>query len=179
MKGTTVLVALLFAAASTAFAAAPQKVLDLANGDLAKMGEDATIVAAVKAQNAQGITMDQIKKLDEEWIATKKAGQKPALMVEKMNNDCAKYLNGLKAKNAYITEIFVTDNQGGNVCQTDPTSDYWQGDEAKFTKVFNGAPIASDVEVDDGINVSQASVPVVDGGKHIGTITIGINVDKL
>ena len=178
MKGTTVLVALLFVA-STAFAAAPQKVLDLANGDLAKMGEDATIVAAVKAQNAQGITMDQIKKIDEEWIATKKAGNKPELMVQKMNNDCAKYLNELKGKSAYITEIFVTDNQGGNVCQTDPTSDYWQGDEAKFTKVFNGAPIASDVEVDDGINVSQASVPVVDGGKHIGTITIGINVDKL
>jgi hypothetical protein len=49
---------------------APQKVIDLANGELAKVGTDPVIVNAVKAENGKGKTLDQIKEKDKKWKAT-------------------------------------------------------------------------------------------------------------
>jgi hypothetical protein len=82
------------------------------------------------------------------------------------------------------TEIFVMDNKGLNVGQSDVTSDYWQGDEAKWQKTYQVGPDAihvSDVEQDESSQVFQAqvSVPVVDGGQVIGAVTVGVNVDAL
>lgn len=84
----------------------------------------------------------------------------------------------------YYAEIFVMDNQGANVAMTDKTSDYWQGDEAKFKKSFNdgaGAVFVDDVEFDDSAQayLVQVSVPVKDGDKVIGAITFGIDVEKV
>jgi hypothetical protein len=76
------------------------------------------------------------------------------------------------------------DNQGANVCMTDKTSDYWQGDEAKFKNSYNGGKgsiFVDDVEFDDSAQmyVSQVSVPVIDDGKVIGAITFGVDVENL
>ena len=67
---------------------------------------------------------------------------------------------------------------------TDKTSDYWQGDEAKFKKSYNGgegAVFIDDVEFDDSTQayLVQISVPVKDGGNVIGAITFGIDVDQI
>ncbi len=57
--------------AATAMAeSAPQKVVDLANSELAQLGTDPVIVSAVKAENAKGKTLEQIKAQDEKWKAT-------------------------------------------------------------------------------------------------------------
>ncbi len=71
-----------------------------------------------------------------------------------------------------------------NVCMTDKTSDYWQGDEAKFKESYKdgqGALHVSKVKFDDSTQtyVVQVSVPVVDGSEIIGAITIGVDVDKI
>ena len=76
------------------------------------------------------------------------------------------------------------DNQGANVAMTDKTSDYWQGDEAKFKESYNngeGAVHISDVEFDDSTQayLVQVSVPVKDGDAIIGAITVGIDVDRI
>jgi hypothetical protein len=39
-----------------------------------------------------------------------------------------------------ITEMFVMDAKGLNVGQSDVTSDYWQGDEAKWQKTYGAGP---------------------------------------
>jgi hypothetical protein len=58
-----------------------------------------------------------------------------------MNNPLATYLKEKKAAaDGSIFEIFVVDNKGLNVAQTDPTLDYMQGDEAKFRNVRKEAP---------------------------------------
>jgi hypothetical protein len=93
-------------------------------------------------------------------------------------------LKEIVAQHAFLVEIFVMDNQGANVCQTDKTGDYWQGDEAKFKKSYmdgKGEVFVDEVEYDDGMkaNISQVSVPVMDMGKAIGAITFGVNVDKV
>ncbi len=158
---------------------APQKVVDLAKGALADLGKDKIVVRAVRDANADAKTMKQIEAIDTEWKAAKKAGQKIPLMDELMGNKCAKRLNEMMAEHAFITEIFVTDNQGGNACQTGMTGDYWQGDEAKFKEVYKKGVLVADVEQEDGMNISQVSVPVVMGKRHVGTMTIGVNVDKV
>jgi hypothetical protein len=70
------------------------------------------------------------------------------------------------------------------VAMSDKTSDYWQGDEAKFKKSFNngeGAVFIDDVKFDDSSQAYtvQVSVPVIDGDKVIGAITFGIDLDQM
>ncbi len=159
---------------------APQKIVDLANQTLAGFGTDPVIVEAVKAENGKGKTLEMIKEMDEKWKNT--AGT-DAAMKELMNNACAKRLNELFAGQPFYAEAFVMDDKGANVCMTEKTSDYWQGDEPKFQKSFadgKGAVFVDDVEFDDSSQayLVQVSVPVMDGDKAIGAITFGIDVDK-
>jgi hypothetical protein len=160
---------------------APKEVHELANTRLSNLGKSMLIVEAVKAQNAKGISLDTIKEIDEKWKNT--AGIDD-FMKTLMDSGCGPNLQRIQKENAYFAEIFVMYNQGANVCQTDKTSDYWQGDEDKFVKSFNGgkgAIFVDDVEFDDSTQsyISQVSVPVMDGAKAIGAITFGIDVDKL
>ena len=53
-----------------------------------------------------------------------------------MNNSAAKELLKFESSKPYFTEVFLMDNQGANVAMTNKTSDYWQGDEAKFIESF-------------------------------------------
>lgn len=160
---------------------APESVTRLARTELVKIGSDQTIVRAVKLENAKQKSLSQIQAMDEKWKATAGIAD---FMKAFMQNDCATVLNKIVESKQFFAEIFVMDNQGANVCQTDKTSDYWQGDEAKFNKSFangSGAVFVDDVEFDDSTQayLVQVSVPVMDSGKAIGAITFGIDVDKV
>ena len=160
---------------------APQKVIDLANSALVKMGSDPVIVEAVKAENSKGKSLDQIKTMDEKWKGHAGIAD---YMQAMMDSECGKYLRKIQGSTPYYAEIFVMDNQGANVAMSDKTSDYWQGDEAKFIESYKGGQGAvhiSEVEFDDSTQayLVQVSVPVKDSDKVIGAITFGIDVDKI
>ncbi len=160
---------------------APQKVIDLVHSTLVQLGTDPIIVESVKTENAKGKTLEQIKEVDKQWQAT------PGIvdyMQAMMESSCGQHLRYIQQSQPYYAEIFVMDNQGANVCMTDKTSDYWQGDEEKFTESYKGGVGAihiSDVKFDDSTQayLVHVSIPVKDGDKIIGAITIGINVDKV
>jgi hypothetical protein len=159
---------------------APQKVVNLAP-NLVKIGTEPALVEAVNAQNAKGTSLDKIKEMDKAWMAT--AGVND-FMKSLMENKCAQKIKSIKASAPYYAEIFVMDNKGANVCMTDKTSDYWQGDEAKWTKSYNngaGGMDIGDVKFDDSTQayLVQISFPVKDGGKVIGAVTVGVNVEKV
>ena len=158
-----------------------QNVVDLANSALANLGTDPVIVKAVKDENAKGKTLAQIKDMDKKWKAHAGIAD---YMKAIMDSECGKHLRKIQESAPYYAEIFVMDNQGANVAMTDKTSDYWQGDEAKFEKSFAGGAgsvFVDEVEFDDSSQayLVQISVPVKDGGKVIGAITFGIDVDKI
>lgn len=158
----------------------PQAVVDFANASLKAIGEDPIIVAGVQAENAKGKTLAQIQETDEKWRA--EAGVTP-FMTEMMKSPVAQRLLDIQKGAAFYAEIFVTDNQGANVAMTDKTSDYWQGDEPKFTESFKGGAGAihiGDVAFDPSTQayLVQVSVPVMDAGKAVGTITFGIDLDR-
>ena len=140
---------------------------------------------AIYQQNLdhKGLGAADISVLDARWRAEKLVGG-GSLMSSKMSGDVAAFLRGVKAAaGGVITEIFVMDDKGLNVAQTDPTGDYMQGDEAKWQKTFGagaGAILIDEVEEDGGLNVSQVSLTIArDNGFSLGAVTIGINIDAL
>ena len=110
-----------------------QKLLTDEAARLQAWGSDPAIVAAVKAQNAKRATAAQVKSLDEQWAA----GKAEALVKQVTTGTCADHLRTLVAGNAGYGETFIMDNQGALVCATAKTTDYWQGDEAKWQRAFN------------------------------------------
>lgn len=143
---------------------------------------DKAFADAVAAQNAKAMPKEEIEKIDKEWQG---AEDELPIQKEKMSNDCAKRVKEVVGGNPMIVEMFVMDNQGGNVGQNNLTSDYWQGDEPKWQNSFNagkGGLDVGDLKLDKSSNaeVQQVSLPVVDAsGKVIGAFTVGIVPSKL
>jgi hypothetical protein len=140
------------------------------------------------AQNAVTASYDQAKidALDAQWKAEVGAASKP-LIDATLGNAASQYLKGVQdAAAGKYTEIFAMDAKGLNVAQSTLTSDYWQGDEDKFTKSFGAGADAvnlGEVEQDESTQVfqSQVSVPISDPatGAVIGAITVGVDVSAL
>jgi len=149
---------------------------------------DPALVDAIKAQNAAnaGLSQGDIDSLDAKWKGEVEAADKP-MIAGVLDNAVSKFLAGKKdAAGGLITEVFVMDEKGLNVGQSDATSDYWQGDEAKFQKSFGAgadAIFVDEVEKDESTQTlqSQVSVTIKDpaSGAPIGAMTLGIDVEKL
>jgi hypothetical protein len=148
---------------------------------------DPRVIAAIKAQNEKtaGLSEAEIVALDKKWRAEVEASAKP--MIEAvLKNDLSTFLAAKKNDAAgMITEAFIMDAKGLNVGQSDMTSDYWQGDEAKWKKTYMVGPDAifvDEIEKDESTQSLQSQVSIAikdETGKAIGAITLGINVDKL
>ena len=151
--------------------------------EVVQAAADPVIVKAVLEQNAQGLTLAKIQETDKTWMDTTNAHEEPtAFMKSIASNDAAKKL--AKLEKPYMVEFILTDNQGANVAITGMTSDYWQGDEPKFSNAYaNGKDdtyiARPQKDKSTGEIISQVSVPVMSGGKAIGTLTVGVRPDKL
>lgn len=169
----------LFLASLSAFAESfPSGLNDLVP-TLKAWGEDPVIIEAVKAQNNSGLKLDTIKTRDEKWRSTDGVDD---FMKQLMESPAAKRMLEFEKSQPFFFELFLMDNQGANVAMTNKTSDYWQGDEAKWQATYNNAQGSvhfSDVEFDESAQdyLLQISVPVVENDKVIGAMTVGINLD--
>ncbi|OIN85194.1 MAG: hypothetical protein AUJ12_10030 [Alphaproteobacteria bacterium CG1_02_46_17] len=141
-----------------------------------------TVISAIKAQNEQTADYDQAKidELDKKWQSDDATIIDPVI-----NNDLSKELKSVvDTSNSYFAEIFVMDAKGLNVGTSAKTSDYWQGDEAKWQKTFQvgaGSVDIGDVKFDESSQsyTRQLSFPVMDGETPIGAVTVSINADFL
>ena len=163
-------------------------VTEFAKATVKQWASDSTVIAAVKAQNAKhaGLSQADIDNMDKDWRAQTNASSRPMIDAV-MSSPLSAYLRQQQeATQGTVTEIFVMDNRGLNVGQSEVTSDYWQGDEAKFQKSYEigaDAIFVDEVEMDESTQVfqSQVSMSIVDpaSGEVIGAITVGVNVDAL
>ncbi|MEO9296895.1 hypothetical protein [Devosia alba] len=160
----------------------------LATSDIAALASDPVLIDAIKAQNAISGSYDQAKidALDAQWRAEVDAASKP-LIDATLGNAASMYLSGVQeeAMGKY-TEIFAMDAKGLNVAQSTLTSDYWQGDEDKFSASFGAGANAvhiGEIEQDESTQAfqSQVSIPISDPatGALIGAITVGVDVSML
>lgn len=148
---------------------------------------DPAIIAAIKAQNAEhaALTDADIDALDKKWRA-EVDGTDHTMIDAVLANAVSKLLKEKQAAaQGAIAEVFVMDAKGLNVGQSDMTSDYWQGDEAKFQKSFGAGKdglFVDEIEKDESTQAlqSQASMTINDeAGNPIGAITVGVNLDAL
>ncbi len=149
---------------------------------------DPAIVAAIRAQNDQtaGLAQQDIDSLDQTWQQEVGKGTHPTIDTV-LTNPVSDMLRARVAESdGVVTEVFIMDARGLNVASSAVTSDYWQGDEAKFSQSFGrgaGAVHVGEIEFDDSTQTYQGQVSVAvtdpDSGLPIGAITVGLNAEML
>lgn len=157
-------------------------------GDLGKILKNEIVQMMVIAQNARHAKIEQseIDSLDKQWRAERTADDKP-LISATLSNPLSVYLLRMQARaNGLYSEIFIMDDKGLNVGQSSITSDYWQGDEAKYKKTFLVAPDAvfvDDPEWHKGTKTWRAQVNMTiagqKDGKAIGAAVFEVNLTEL
>ena len=150
--------------------------------------ENSVLIDAINSQNASTMAYDQarIDALDQAWRAEVGTNGSPTI-TPVLNNAAAEVLREIvEASGGRVTEIFVMDGVGLNVAASATTSDYWQGDEAKFQKTHGMGPGSvhyGEVEFDESSQTyqGQISVTIVDPatGKAIGAMTVGVDAESL
>jgi len=141
---------------------------------------------AVEAQNARytGLAQADIDALDVQWRNEHDAEAQP-LISAVLSNPVSSYLTRVQAQSiGLFTEIFVMDDHGLNVGQSNISSDFWQGDEAKWQKTFRVGPRAIFIDEpefrdDVGIWVVQVNVAIAAADVAIGAATFEINLTEL
>lgn len=158
------------------------------DASIAPWAQDPVIVGAIAAQNARtaGFDAARIDELDKQWRAQVGMGSSD-LVDGVLTNDVADFLRARVAETGgAITEVFVMDAVGLNVAASAPTSDYWQGDEAKHKETYGqgaGAVHFSEIEFDESSQTYQAQISITiedpATGKAIGAMTVGIDAEAL
>lgn len=154
-----------------------QAELEKRKTELSGWAADAVVVGAVKEQNAKGpITgMDNPK-----WKLTKRSDP-----VVKAFQDCsaAKLLKDkVNADGGAFSEAFLSATQGEKVAFIEKTSSYIHKGSPKFDVPFNdNKPWQGKPEFDESTQTYavQLAVPVLDGGKPIGVLVVGVNLSHL
>lgn len=188
-----VYIPLLCLSASSAFAQqAPSHLQNLITPDLIDgikgLAKPKVVKVSIDAQNQHRGSLDQsdIDALDQQWRLEAEASDKP-LIAATISSPLSSYLLRQQAESAGLyREIFVMDANGLNVGQSTITTDYWQGDEAKFQKTFSVGPAAifiDEPEFDSELKIwkSQVSMTLQDEAtsEAIGVMTVEVNLTEL
>ena len=143
-----------------------------------QIATDPALKKAVAAKNAEGESKQSIEHRDLEWT------KNPAYPLRKTltSSPCAQRLRELIATDPLVVEAILMDERGANVCISRETTDYWQGDEDKWREPFvEGRPAFVDEPAFDASTATyavQLSVPVSEGPKRIGALTLTLKVRK-
>jgi hypothetical protein len=136
---------------------------------------DPAVVGGVKTYNAgkspEAAAMDQAK-----WTATsvidpfvRGLTKNPAAEVLKAN------------KGDVVSEAFISGADGGKVAFLGKPTNWSHKAKPKHEQPMTGKTWQGDVEVDEssGLQQLQVAVPVLDGGKPIGSLVVGLSIGKL
>jgi hypothetical protein len=149
---------------------------------------DPIILSAVVEQNQTTGAYDQgkIDALDAEW-RTEAGKTDSALINAVVTGPVADFLRTqIDAMGGQITEIIVMDSHGLNVAASATTSDYWQGDEEKYSHTYAVGPDGvhfGEIEFDDSSQTYQAQISftLVDPatGAPVGAMTVAVDGEAL
>ncbi len=162
-----------------------EKILNRELDKLVDLGKDPVIIEGVKASNTDNkkLTAALINQLDQNW---QKSGANSDTIKPYLTNAVALRLLKYQEENTRYSEIFVTDERGLNVGQTNKTSDYNQADEDWWVKSFdNGKGKAGhgEIEFDESSQTEAIAlyVPVVDPttGKAIGVVKVLLDINAV
>ena len=155
--------------------AATQAKIDEQIKVIATWAAEPVIVDAVKAHNAS-VPADQAALTQDKWRALTVLDP---LVRGFSKNPAGQFLKGKKSD--LVTEAFVSDAAGLKVAFIAKTSFWSHKGKPKHDVPMTGKNWQGPVEVDEssGQQQLQVSVPVLDGGKPVGTLVVGLSVTKL
>lgn len=136
---------------------------------------DAKVVAAVKEYNAaapaeyKGMTNDKWKGLT----------VLDPLVRALSKNALAEYLKTKKDES--IAELFVNGADGGKAALFNKTTSWSHKGKDKHEVPMKGKTFVGPLEMDQssGVETVQIGLPVLDGGKPVGSVVIGLSTAKL
>jgi hypothetical protein len=170
-----VLFSLSCGASAQSITPAVQARIDAQLKEIAAWAVDPVVVDAVRAQNAKpaaevaALNQDKWRALTVLDPTVRGFTKNPAAGV-------------LKAKKTeVVTEAFVSSANGCKVAFLAKTSNWSHQGKDKHEVPMQGKPWQGPVEVDEssGQQQLQIAVPVLDGGKPIGSLVVGLSLSKL
>ena len=187
MRKSIVLCAAMLAIGSGAARAAepPEQMAEFVNTTVRGWFADPAVQYAVTASNAahDGKSEAELVTLDDAWRAEISRPDRPTIDAITGSAVSAMLRDRVAGSGGVISEIILMDNRGMNVAVSDVTSDFWQGDEAKYQDTYPKGPGAvhlSDIELDESSQTYQLqySFTLTDAsGAPIGAVTIGLNAE--
>lgn len=127
----------------------------------------------------------EIDRLDEQWRKERELEDQP-LITSVLASPLSTYLLRIQAQSVGVfSEIFVMNRNGLNAGQSGITSDYWQGDEAKFQKTADVGPQVVFVDEPEYHEPTatwrvQINMSIADGSDAIlGAVTAEVNLTEL
>ncbi|MEQ9347219.1 MAG: hypothetical protein RIG26_12320 [Thalassospira sp.] len=142
---------------------------------------------SITSQNKlrKDMTQDEIDAADLQWRAEREAEDQP-LVAAILTNPLSSYLTQVQAQSGGLfAEIFVMDAAGLNVGQSSITSDFWQGDEAKFQNTYPNGPDAvfiDEAEYNEESDTWRSQLNMTMSNEErqpIGAVTIEVNLNEL
>ena len=103
------------------------------------IARDSSIHSAVSASNACFEPPDLVRRRDAAWIANPRDPLRQAIV----QAPCSAKVREMVKDDPLVVEAFVMNDRGTLVCSMSETSDYWQGDEAKWQRTFVDGKIRS------------------------------------
>jgi hypothetical protein len=136
---------------------------------------DPAVVKAVQDHNAN-LPPDQAAMTQDKWKALTVLDPFVRTFTK---NDAALFLKGKKTD--VIAEAFLSDAAGLKVAFLAKTTSWSHKGKEKHDVPMAGKTWQGPVEVDEssGVQGVQVAVPVLDGGKPIGSLVIGLSLSKL
>lgn len=153
---------------------------------LEKLRRDPELIDAITGGSRQhaGLTKAELLEQDRLYLAQLQAGDGSIVKGLREAPASKRLTDLLKMEKGIVGELMAFDRSGLTIAAAHLPSDYWQGDESKFTRtVAKGAnalfidTIAFDQS--SGLFLVQVSLSVTDpdSGEVIGGLTIGLDVE--
>lgn len=151
-----------------------QILIDSHIGVLFQLSQQTKTTEMLKQRNENPLSLAQIIAIDKNWPQDKKR------QLQITQNQLAKHLANLIDSQHYsFAELMLVDANGALVAAYPLTSDFWQGDEDKFTKAIetNNFSVTS-AQWDESTQRYSffITVPIADNTKTIGALIAGLKV---
>jgi len=145
------------------------------------------LIAAVIAQNRahQNMSIPQVLAQDRQWLEENRSNNRVLINSVLAHPLSVSLKEQQNASAGLITEIMVTDSLGLNVAISEVTTDYWQGDELKFSDAFfnkNSRTVIGPLDYDQSAQSYQVHISSQirnpENGEVIGVLILGLDIQQ-
>ncbi len=153
--------------------------------EIKKWLDNDLVYEALREQNKENanLTLIEIDRIDQRWRRETLAANQP-MLEEMLDRELSKYLYSVRQSHDDYTEVFIMDNRGINVGQSDPSADIWQGGKPNWIGTFHAGPGAVHVGLTGMNEVTQMkqtylslAIEDPDSGEVIGVVSVGIKAE--